>query len=964
MNKEERRAAARLKLERFRKGKFYRIMYEKGVMYFILSFLIPFSIMLYAFGMFGIHPFGNRQILVVDLWHQYYPFFRVVREKLVSGSSFLYSWENGLGTNFLSLISYYAASPLNWLSVFFGEGGERDALTFILAAKIGFAGAFFSSFLRYTYRRKDFSICMFSVAYALCSYTLGYYWNVMWFDTIALFPLAMLGIVMLCREGRWKLFTLTLALSLISNYYVGYFTCIFSIFMFAAASIIECKGIKDWFRKLMLMVRSSALGIGLGAFMLLPAYFGLKLTYSANNSMPKDISFYEDWNKLFGNLLSYNEPTKVDGLPNFACGMLAVILFGVFVFAFGIKIREKISVVIMLGVIAVSCNMNILNYIWHGFHFTNQIPYRFAFIFSFVLAAAAFRAYDVILTRGIKIYHLVLMLIAPSVVFVLYKISQGVDYKFEGAIKSSAIIAGAFWLIFVAAKVFPFKTQKMRNILMTFVLSAAMFSEFISNTQIGVQTVDTTSYTEYPATYDDVEALLKYERENDKSPFYRTEMTQTYTLNDSALYGYRGLSQFSSAANVSVTTLCKRLGLYASEAGNRYYYRTSTPVVNSLFGIKYLVKKGGVLNSEDWAMEDIHTAGSSTLYRNRYPLSLGFMVSEKVLEMEDGSAANPFEYQNNLVSHLTENEDVFFVPQPVALVEYDGLDVSKNGYGNYTFQNNTEEPTGSATYTYDCIDGSYIYGYANGSGGTCDHLEIKCGDDIIDSGKLIESYPIVFPMGNGQAGDESTVKISSNEKHKTGNFKLMVYALKKERFEEFYRDLADEQMIIEKFTDCKINGKISAQKDGVLFLSIPYEKGWKVYIDGERTETFKVLQAMLGVKVCSGEHNIRIEYTPEGFPLGVTITFLSAALVCIIAYFERKRKMLRKEHATAMQREIGENTVSSTYRQGAAIYDQFGIPHPDDHIGRVEDSEVVLYDGRAAVEKEAGNAEPKSNDSV
>ena len=160
MNKEERRAAARLKLERFRKGKFYRIMYEKGVMYFILSFLIPFSIMLYAFGMFGIHPFGNRQILVVDLWHQYYPFFRVVREKLVSGSSFLYSWENGLGTNFLSLISYYAASPLNWLSVFFGEGGERDALTFILAAKIGFAGAFFSSFLRYTYRRKDFSVAL------------------------------------------------------------------------------------------------------------------------------------------------------------------------------------------------------------------------------------------------------------------------------------------------------------------------------------------------------------------------------------------------------------------------------------------------------------------------------------------------------------------------------------------------------------------------------------------------------------------------------------------------------------------------------------------------------------------------------------------------------------------------------------------------------------------------------------
>ena len=958
MNKEERRAAARLKLERFRKGKFYRIMYEKGVLYFILSFLIPFSVMLYAFGMFGVHPFGNRQILVVDLWHQYYPFFRVVHEKLVSGGSFLYSWENGLGTNFLSLISYYAASPLNWLSVFFGNGGERDALTFILAAKIGFAGAFFSTFLRYTYRRRDFSLCMFSVAYALCSYTLGYYWNVMWFDTVALFPLAMLGIVMLCREGRWKVFTFSLALSLIANYYIGYFTCLFSILMFAAAGIIECRGIKDWFRKLLLMIRSSALGIGLGAFMLLPAYFGLKLTYSVNNTMPKEISFYEDWKKIFGNLLSYNEPTKVDGLPNFACGMLAVMLFGVFIFAFGIKIREKIAAVIMLGVIAVSCNMNILNYIWHGFHFTNQIPYRFAFIFSFVLAAAAFRAYDVILKRGVKIYHLVLMLIAPSAVFVLYKISQGVDYKFEGAIKSSAIIAGAFWLIFVAAKMFPFKSQRIRNIMMTFVLAAAMFSEFISNAQIGVQTVDTTSYSDYPATYDEVEALLGYERKNDKSPFYRTEMTQTYTLNDSALYGYYGLSQFSSAANVSVTTLCKRLGLYASEAGNRYYYRTSTPVVNSIFGIKYLVKKGGVLNSEDWVFEDIHTSGSSTLYKNRYPLSLGFMVSDEVLNMEDSNSANPFEYQNSLVRCLTGMDGEFFVPQPVALAEYDGLDVSKNGYGNYTFQNNTEEATGSVTYTYDCIDGSYIYGYANGSGGTCDHLEIKCGEDTIDSGKLIESYPIVFPMGNGQAGDESTVKITSSEKHKSGNFKLMVYSVKKERFEEFYSELADEQLDITEFSDRKIKGRVNAKKDGVLYLSIPYEKGWKVYIDGERAETFKVLQAMLGVKVDSGEHNIRIEYTPEGFALGVTITFLSAALVIFFALAERKRRLLRREQAAALQREAADDDAASTYRQGAAIYDQFGIPRPEDHIGRVEDSEIVLYDGRDTAEKGAGDAEP------
>ena len=269
----------------------------------------------------------------------------------------------------------------------------------------------------------------------------------------------------------------------------------------------------------------------------------------------------------------------------------------------------------------------------------------------------------------------------------------------------------------------------------------------------------------------------------------------------------------------------------------------------------------------------------------------------------------------------------------------------------------------SATYTYDCKDGSYIYGYANGSGGTCDSLDIKCGDDTIDSGKIIESYPIVFPMGNGQSDESSTVKITSSEKHKSGNFKLMVYALEKERFEEVYSSLADEQLEITDFSDRRIQGKLSVKEDGVLFLSIPYEKGWKVYIDGEKAETFKVLQAMLGVKAGSGDHDIRIEYTPEGFVPGVAVTFISAALVLLIAAAERRRKK-RRRHEAALKREDENAGETSAYRQGAAIYDQLGIPRPEDHIGRVEDSETVLYDGRNNAEKEAGDAQSESNGGI
>ena len=322
-----------------KKNPLLKAVTESGLWWVVLAFVIPVVIMTLAFKEAGMHPYGDQQMLVIDLWHQYYPFFRVVREKLLLGSSFLYSWETGMGTNFLSLISYYAASPLNLLSVFASEDTTRDALMYILIAKIGFCGAFFSMFLKYTFRRNDLSIAVFGTLYALCSYVLGYYWNVMWFDTIALFPLVMLGICAICRDGKWKLFTITLALSLISNYYIAYFTCLFTVLAFAGGIICEAKGFKDGLKKLWIIARSSAIGVALAGFMLLPAYYGLKLTYSANNTFPQDGAFYEKWTAIFGNLYSYNNPSMKEGLPNFACGMLCVVLFGAFLVIPKIKIR-------------------------------------------------------------------------------------------------------------------------------------------------------------------------------------------------------------------------------------------------------------------------------------------------------------------------------------------------------------------------------------------------------------------------------------------------------------------------------------------------------------------------------------------------------------------------------------------------------------------------------------------------
>ncbi|MBQ9899182.1 MAG: YfhO family protein [Ruminococcus sp.] len=890
--------SARLRGQRFRQGRFYHVMYERGVLYFALSFFIPVVIMLYAFSREQIHPFGDRQMLVVDLWHQYYPFFRVEREKLLTGGSFLYSWQNGLGTNFLSLISYYAASPLNWISVFFNEAHVRDALTYILIAKIGFAGAFFSCFLRYTYRRRDFSVCIFSSMFALCSYMLGYYWNVMWFDTVALFPLVMMGIVALCREGKWKTFTLALAVSLAANYYIAYFTCIFSVFMFLSAGVIECRGVKQFIRRLIVMIRSSLLGAGLAGFMLLPAYCGLQLTYSVNNKFPKENEFYHKWRDIFANLLSYSNPAfkETEALPNFACGMLAVTLIGVFLFSKGIKIREKVSTVLMLALITVSCNWNKLNFIWHGFHFTNMIPYRFAFIFCFVLVAAAFRAYDAMQRNGIKLGQLAAMLLGPLAVFFLKYLSDGKKLVFTGSVKKSAIITAVFLLIFAAAKLVPLSNKKLHAALMNLFIFAALMTELTANAVIGARTVGTSGYSTYPTREKEVSTLLAQASEMNNPLFYRTEMTSTYTLNDSALYGYYGISQFSSAANVSVSRFARRIGLYASEAGNRYYYRTSTPVVNSLLGIRYIISRSGAINSEDMALQLEGSSGSVMLYRNKYPLSLGFMMNEDILELPDKAAANPFEYQNQILKLATGISDSVFKAQrdPIS-IEYNNLDVTQNGYGSFSYTRDKDSGESSIVFKFYGVADGYLYGYA--SNGGFENITVNCDNSVVDNSHSkpieIKDYPVVFPMGNGKAGSIAQVELFAKEDHSTGSVKLMVYALKEELFSEAYDRLADEQLSISSFRDTQIEGTVTAKKDGILFLSMPYEKGWRVYVDGEETETMPVMNAMLGARVSEGTHEIRIEYTPEGFGAGLAATFISAALCCLIACYDRRKARIK-----------------------------------------------------------------------
>lgn len=844
----------------------------------ILSFVLPILLLGIGFYVIKIYPFGNRQILVTDLWHQYYPFFRVLYEKLREGGSLLYTWTSGMGTNFLALMAYYAASPLNLLSVFVPMEYLREGMTVILMLKFGFAGLFFCRMLRYCFGKNDISVCMFSVMYALCSYMMGYYWNIIWIDTVALLPLVMLGLTALVREGKYRTYVISLALALLSNYYIAYFICIFTVLAFFCLCLYENLNLRTFGKRFALVAGCSLLGASISAWILLPAYHALQLTHSAANEFPKTVKFYEGWREIISNMLAFTDVTSKEGLPNIYCGLLPVLLLGAFVIAKKVRIREKVTAILLLAFLIVSCNMNILNFIWHGFHFTNMLPYRFSFLFSFVLLVAGFRAYHVLLEEKLNMPQWFGML-ASGVLFL--SLSYGVRTEGDDPNKfviASGILASVYLVIVLCRNFMPKNAVQI-------LLAAVLVFEMGQHAINGTKTVGSSDYDSYPSSGEHIETLLEQMEETEDELFYRTDITSWYTLNDPSLYGYNGVSQFSSMANEKITTFCRLMAIPASEAGNRYYYANTSPLTNMLLNVQYVISKDGY-NADELTMSRIGTSGNCNLYQNNYPSAMGFMINSAAENYTLDTTVNPFELQNILFKRMTAVKDELFTQIDITHVGHQGYDVTRNGYGSYSYTRKEDAPNDSfLKYNYTTEQDGMVYAY----------MTVKNGENMVvyHEGNKQHSYnisrqPYITPVGCYDEGEIVTLRCDLKSDAKSGTAKVYFYQLNEDVLNAGYEAIADERLQLTEFSDTGFTGEITAKQDGTLYLSVPYEEGWTIYVDGKKGRLEPIYDAMCAVTLPEGTHTITMKYIPKGFVAGLVLSIGGVVLLAVLYVLERR----------------------------------------------------------------------------
>ena len=814
----------------------------------LAAFFVPVLVLVVIFAQRGIFPFGEECFLRTDMYHQYAPFFSEFQYKLTHGGSLLYSWDIGMGVNFSALYAYYLASPMNWLVALCPRQFLIEFMTVLIVIKTGLSGLFFTWYLRKHTGTREFGSCFFGIFYALSGYMAAYSWNIMWLDCILLFPVILFGLERLVKEKKGMVYCIALGLSILSNYYISIMICIFMV-IYAAVLVIlypPKKG-KEFAATAGRFTLYSLLAGGLAAVVLLPEIYALQATASGNFDFPKTVSsYFSIFDMIARHMGNVQTEIGLDHWPNIYCGVAVLMLLLLYLGNKNIKIKEKAVYFSLLLFFYASFSVNVLNFIWHGFHYPNSLPCRQSFIYIALVLVMCYKAYLELKNTPWK--HIVMAFWGAAAFVILAEKLVDNEEQFHFAVFYAAIL----FLALYTGCIYLYHSRKWCRDGVLLAVLGLVFCESAVN--MAVTSIPTTSRTAYVKDNEDTMLLADSIR---SSVFYRIEKGESRTKNDGAWMNFPSASLFSSVASAAMSDFFKSVGCESST--NAYSVKGSTPFIDALFATRY-----GIYPDQqpaDGLKEQIGRQGSMWFYENKYTLPVGVVMPQDMETNWVLDSGNPANVQNDLSSVLGVSN---------LLVPAEGVSEGKK-----------------FTFTADASGDYYVYV----TNKKVEEVSAEIGErslsfDNVDRGYFLE-------LGYLPKGQEVILQSQTD-----GNpaMQAEIWRFDPEAMEEIYQCLSQSPLELSSWTDTGLAGSINTPEGGTMFTSIPYDKGWKIWVDGTAVSGRPVFDAFLGVDLEPGEHKIRLSYEPQGLKTGAVITGVSAAAVAALAvcgWMKNKKKFLK-----------------------------------------------------------------------
>ncbi len=648
---------------------------------------------------------------------------------------------------------------------------------------------------------------------------------------------------------------------------------------------------------------ASLIGGGMSAVVIMPAFISLMSTSGADDSFARDLASNFSFFQLFPRTLFSAAPSmRGDSLPNVYCTVLALVLFVMYLTCGAIPVRKRIAWGGLVGIIGFSMSLNWLNFAWHGFHFPNDLPYRFSFLMSFAMLCVAVQMLD-------KLHELRVTSVCVSAIIIAALIF--IEQQFGSEADFVMIFVSLAAVVIYSVIIGLHSAGVLRQSLCYALLAVLVFSEAAANATVEMVKLDSKEYyTERVNFVDDFEVnrlafdlIESYKEGSPNQMMYREELLPRKTCNDPSLFQYNGMTVFASSNRRSVTTLMGKLG-YAVNGVNSYLYKNFVPVSDSLLGLKYIALGHSIAGHDQLidagAVSDSSEVYSRYIYQNTAALSKAFIVGRSIINW-NWEDQNPFVVQNSLLNSAVGAPDVYNLiylnSSGTVYDELTGTYVNADTGTSVSEFNCTADISGTyftcsrisdaltANFTASQVlpEGGQAYAYIDCR--AAETISVAAGSTNVS---VSPSEPYIVDLGYLEPG--TTVDTTIYTDMSCGG-NIFIATLNKEVFNDAISVLQQGNLNVSEYKPHKITGTVTSSVNGMMFTSIPYDGGWKVLVDGEEVDTFALGDGLLCFAVPSGTHTVTMKYFQSGLLPGLIITVLCIA-VFLLLVLRKTRKWI------------------------------------------------------------------------
>lgn len=928
--------------------------YLKAGLGFVVSFFITFLAYVLIFKTLGFYPFNEDGLttMMLDQRDQYVAYMRAYQNILKNGGSLTYTLGKVIGGDFQSLFTYYLSSPFNLFLVFIDSGDIPAFFFYTSIIKMSFASA--NMVLLSSYEGKGFRLghVAFSVAYGMISYAFVYFSNFMYLDGLMLLPLVVLGI-RLCEDNKalW-LYPLTLAFSLISNWYLGAMICIFAALFFLARFFFQKQSLQQKISFALRFVLFSLLGGFSASFIWVSAFTHFSGT-KASLSLPS-FKFF-NWAAFFeglleNNYISHRAISRNTGYMTMFVSVPALLCAMLYFTNKGYRWREKTGdgSILLLYFIVTLCS--VLNALFHGGREPTWFPTRYSFIIGFYICYIGNK--EISRLESTPIWG---SLVPASICAILLPIlccvktnelgRQGEAVLYPLSLMSLSIFLAAMAFVFLYS--LGLHLQKgnkermnafVRPMLEVVLVSLTLVSSYRGAKNVVQVNVDGDQYQKIQVYKgdDDLSSVFDAVKNYDSS-LYRMESTfnrngSVNTIDNNPLfYSYNGLSHYSSTNKKEISSYMSKIGFHRNGFWERYD-AGSTVAINSFLGLKYLIDDSSSTNEKPqfiynsssknpFQRIDLNKGITSkySYYVNSSALPLGFAIPSSEDEcvadsvvipgVEGTYQLNHFEYQNEIFYSLCDSvkdesgeKKPIFRALPISgeTLSQGATVLSTDQYGEKTYHlEKGAYITISFTIPESMKDNNYY---------VCEKNLTSNLTYIIDGKSVRLSDYWNSGIHSFQEGtrDVHSLKIY-NAKTTSMNVKIVpeLYCEDLDVLNEYLSAIRKQSAldlnVNSSLTKTSYEGTFTMLDSNVkeFVFTLPYESDFEIYIDGQKKETLKRLDVYIAASLEGlepGDHQIKLVYNDKGFKTGTIISICCGVVfVPVIVFYPWFEKKLFKK---------------------------------------------------------------------